>query len=64
MKVLREMQPEHPDVLSLEASLAKMKGNNDEVLAKLEKAYAVAPTTATLQNLAVEKLSRGRCGKR
>jgi putative PEP-CTERM system TPR-repeat lipoprotein len=59
VKVLREMQPEHPDVLSLEASLAKMKGNNDEVLAKLEKAYAVAPTTATLQNLAVEKLSRG-----
>ena len=59
VKVLREMQPDHPDVLSLEASLARMKGNNDEALAKLEKAYAVAPTPATLQNLAVEKVSRG-----
>ena len=58
VKVLREMQPDHPDVLSLEASLARMKGNNDEALAKLEKAYAVAPTSATLQNLAAEMVSR------
>ena len=45
--------------LLLEASLAKLKGNNDEALAKLEQAYAAAPTPVTVQNLALEKLLRG-----
>ena len=56
---LRQLQPESPDVLLLEAGLARLQGKDDEVLQRLERAYAVAPAPATVQNLAVERANRG-----
>jgi tetratricopeptide (TPR) repeat protein len=59
---LRQMQPEHPDVLLLEAALANSRGDDAGVLEKLEQAFAVAPAPATVQALAIEKVRRGDSG--
>lgn len=56
---LREIQPDHPDVLLLDAVLARMKGQPAEALRKLEKAYATVQTPATVQALAAELLRGG-----
>lgn len=56
---LRQVQPDSPDVLLLEAALASQQGKDAEALAKLEQAYARAPTQATVQALAIAKLRRG-----
>ncbi|MBK6281010.1 MAG: PEP-CTERM system TPR-repeat protein PrsT [Gammaproteobacteria bacterium] len=56
---LRQLQPQNPDVLLLEAALARLQGKDDEVLERLERAYAVAPAPATVQGLAVERANRG-----
>lgn len=56
---LRTMQPDNVDVLLLEAMLARTRGDDGVVLAKLEQAYARAATPATVQNLSLEKIRRG-----
>jgi len=53
------LEPEHPDVLMLEASLARLQGREDEALAKLERTHEVAPSQVTVRNLALEMVRRG-----
>ncbi|HDZ62140.1 MAG TPA: PEP-CTERM system TPR-repeat protein PrsT, partial [Nitrospirae bacterium] len=57
--VLKEIAPDNPDVLLIEATMARLNANPKEALRLTEKAFEKSPTTSTMLILANQKKETG-----
>ena len=59
LSVLKKINPEHPDVLKLDATLANQNNDQERATEILEKVFADAPSTSTVLALAIQMRKSG-----
>lgn len=60
LAILKELSPEHPEVIQLDAVRARLDGNQKEALVLTQSAFDKAPTTRNMLVLAQQNWSMGK----